>query len=79
MAGVASSWSSRAVVGTHTVRINKTDKEGLETLGKKYHLASQIKHEIKAGSNTINLTLTSEPDGPPKAIDPLANPRNVVP
>ncbi|MED5400619.1 MAG: hypothetical protein VX669_09505 [Planctomycetota bacterium] len=68
-----------AVVGTHTVRINKTDKEGLETLGKKYHLASQIKHEVKAGSNTINLTLTSEPDGPPKAIDPLANPGNVVP
>ena len=68
-----------AVVGTHTVRINKTDKEGLETLGKKYHLASRITHEVKEGSNTINLTLPSESDGPPMAIDPLANPKNVVP
>ena len=52
-----------AVVGTHTVRVNKTDVKGLETLSKKYHRQSQMKHEVKAGSNTIDLPLRSKPAG----------------
>ncbi|HCD03450.1 MAG TPA: hypothetical protein DER64_23290, partial [Planctomycetaceae bacterium] len=53
-----------AVVGMHTVRVNKTDKKtGLETLAKKYHRQSQQRHEVKAGSNTIDLPLRSEPAG----------------
>ncbi len=55
-----------AVMGAHTVRINKTDVKGLETLAKKYHLRSQLKHEVKAGSNTIDLPLRSEPAGAAK-------------
>ena len=62
-----------AVVGTHTVRVNKTDVKGLETLSKKYHRQSQMKHEVKAGSNTIDLPLRSEPTaaaGGKRAADP---------
>ena len=52
---------SGAVIGMHTVRVNKTDKNGLEILAKKYHRQSQMKHEVKDGSNTIDLPLRSEP------------------
>ena len=63
-----------AVLGMHTVRINKTDTQGLEVLAKKYHLQSQMKHEVKAGSNTIDLDLRSEATTAP--VNPLANPRS---
>ena len=52
---------SGAVIGMHIVRVNKTDKNGLEILAKKYHRQSQMKHEVKDGSNTIDLPLRSEP------------------
>ncbi|MDP7273917.1 MAG: hypothetical protein QF363_00455 [Planctomycetaceae bacterium] len=53
-----------AVVGTHIIRINKTDdKTGLEILPKKYHLKTELKKEVKAGSNTIDFELASEPAG----------------
>jgi len=61
-----------AVLGMHTVRVNKTDKQGLEVLAKKYHLQSRMKHEVKAGSNTIDLDLRSEATAAP--VNPLANP-----
>ncbi|MFP6770458.1 MAG: hypothetical protein VB859_19945 [Planctomycetaceae bacterium] len=53
-----------AVVGRHIIRINKNDEAGLEILPKKYHLKTQLKREVKAGSNTIDFELTSEPAGP---------------
>ena len=44
----------------------------LEVLAKKYHLQSRMKHEVKAGSNTIDLDLRSEATAVP--VNPLANP-----
>ena len=64
-----------AVLGNHTVRVNKTDANGLEVLGKKYHLESQLKHFVKVGANTIDLVLKSEPGGRRPIVDPLADPR----
>ena len=61
-----------AVLGTHTVRVNKNNDQGLEVLAKKYHLQSRMKHEVKAGSNTIDLDLRSEATAAP--VNPLANP-----
>ena len=61
-----------AVLGMHIVRVNKTDKQGLEVLGKKYHLQSQIQHEVKEGSNRIDLLLKSE--ATPAAVNPLVDP-----
>ncbi len=63
-----------AVPGIYTVRIHKTDEKGVEVLAKKYHLQSRLKHEVKTGSNTINLDLKSEPGGNVPVLDPLVNP-----
>jgi hypothetical protein len=60
-----------AVLGMHIVRVNKTDKQGLEVLGKKYHLQSRMQHEVKEGSNRIDLLLKSE--ATPAAVDPLGD------
>lgn len=60
-----------AVVGVHIIRINKTDvKTGLEVLPKKYHRQTELKREVKTGSNTIDLELTSDKDG---SARPLPN------
>ncbi len=61
-----------AVLGMHIVRVNKTDKQGLEVLGKKYHLQSQMQHEVKEGPNRIDLLLKSE--ATPAAVKPLVDP-----
>ena len=61
-----------AVLGVHIVRVNKTDKQGLEVLGKKYHLQSQMQHEVKEGSNRIDLLLKSE--ATPAVVNPLLDP-----
>ena len=61
-----------AVLGVHIVRVNKTDKQGLEVLGTKYHLKSQMQHEVKEGSNRIDLLLKSE--ATPAAVNPLIDP-----
>ena len=61
-----------AVLGKHTVRVNKNDANGLEVLPKKYHIQSQMKHDVTDSSNTIDLKLQSE--AKPATVNPLADP-----